>query len=81
MPGTGRGAIFRQALPTYNDADRVCSLGLSHALVDLHLDGRIILHCSQDSSGWNLREVDPLPLDNLTFRSSRIDFVELQKVR
>ncbi|HKI38231.1 MAG TPA: hypothetical protein VKA46_40630 [Gemmataceae bacterium] len=75
------GAIFRQAVPTYNDADRVCSLGLSHALVDLHLDAQIILHCSQDSGGWSMQEADPLPLDNQTFRSARIDFVELPKAR
>ena len=79
-PELDGGAIFRQAVPTYNDADRVCSLGLSHALVDLHLDGQVVLHCPQDSSGWSLQEADP-PLDNQTFRSARIDFVELPKAR
>lgn len=79
-PELDGGAIFRQAVPTYNDADRVCSLGLSHALVDLHLDGQVILHCPQDSSGWSLQEADP-PLDNQTFRSARIDFVEWRKAR
>ncbi len=80
-PELDGGAIFRQAVPTYNDADRVCSLGLSHALVDLHLDGQIILYCPQDSKGWSLQEADPLPLDNQTFRSARIDVVELPKAR
>lgn len=80
-PELDGGAIFRQAVPTYNDADRVCSLGLSHGLVDLHLDGQVVLHCPQDSSGWSLQEADPLPLDNQTFRSARIDFVEWRKAR
>jgi len=80
-PELDGGAIFRQAIPNYNDADHVCSLGLSHALVDLHLDGQVVLHCPQDSSGWSLQEADPLPLDNQTFRSARIDFVEWRKTR
>ncbi len=80
-PRLDGGAIFRQAAHSYNEADRVCTIGLSHALVDLHLDGRLILHCPQDSSGWSMQEADPLPLDNRRFRSARIDFVELSKAR
>jgi hypothetical protein len=79
-PELDGGVVFRQAVPTYNDADRVCTLGLSHALVDLHLDGHLVLHCPQDSSGWSLQEADP-PLDNQTLRSARIDFVEWRKAR
>jgi hypothetical protein len=75
-PELDGGAIFRQARPNYDVAERVCTLGLSHALVDLHLDGHIVLHCPQDSSGWSLQEAEPLPLDNQNFRSARIDFVE-----
>lgn len=77
-PELDGGAIFREAVPTFNEADHVCSLGLSHAMVDLHLDGHLILHCPQDSNGWSLHEADP-PLDNQTLRSARIDFVELRK--
>ena len=79
-PELDGGALFRQAVPAYNDADRVLTLGLAHALVDLHLDGEVVLHCPQDSSGYSLAEADP-PLDNQTFRSARIDFVEWRKTR
>jgi hypothetical protein len=79
-PELDGGALFRQAVPTYNEADRVLTLGLSHALVDLHQDGHLVLHCPQDSSGFSLAEADP-PLDNKTFRSARIDFVEWCKTR
>jgi hypothetical protein len=79
-PELDGGTLFRQAVPAYNDADRVLTLGLSHALVDLHLDGQVVLHCPQDSSGFSLGEADP-PLDNQTLRSARIDFVEWRKAR
>jgi hypothetical protein len=79
-PELDGGAIFRQAVPAYNDADRVLTLGLAHALVDLHLDGQVVLHCPQDSRGFSLQEADP-PLDNQTIRSARIETVEWRKTR
>lgn len=79
-PELDGGTLFRQAVPSYNNADRVLTLGLAHALVDLHLDGHLVLHCPQDSSGFSLQEADP-PLDNQTFRSARIEIVEWRKTR
>jgi hypothetical protein len=69
------GHIYYRAWPTYQGQNRVCSLGLSHALVDLHLDDHIRLHCPIDSRGWSIEAAQP-PNDGKTLRSGRIDHVE-----
>ena len=74
-PELDGGQIYRRVWPNYDDQNRTCSLGLSHALVDLHLDDRIRLHCSLDSRGWSIEAAQP-PNDGKTLRSSRIDHVE-----
>jgi len=77
-PELDGGAIFEQANRKRPAGIRKCTLGLSHTLINLHLDNVIKLHCSRDSSGWSLQEASP-PNDGKTLLSDRIDFVELRK--
>lgn len=77
-PELDGGDIFRQANKQYNAEARVCSLGLSHALVDLHLDGRLRLFCPSDSRGWSIELAEP-PSDD-ALQSARITSVELLRV-
>jgi hypothetical protein len=74
-PELDGGHIYRLTWPAYDGQNRVCSLGLSHALVDLHLDDHIRLHCPIDSRGWSIETAQP-PNDGKTLRSGRIDHVE-----
>ncbi|MCG3146076.1 MAG: hypothetical protein HONDAALG_03908 [Gammaproteobacteria bacterium] len=76
-PELDGGAIFRRADRGYDPAAKVCTLGLSHALIDLHQDGWIRLDCPRDSRGWSIEAAAP-PGDSL--QSGRIDTVELVKV-
>lgn len=69
------GEIFGRTLPQHNPDARTCTLGLSHALVDLHQDGCIRLSCAPDSRGWSIDSAQP-PNDGKTLRSGRIDYVE-----
>jgi hypothetical protein len=77
-PELDGGDIFRRANPKYSHSHKTCSLGLSHALIDLHSDGVIRLLCPRDSHGWSIELADP-PLDNRYIRSERIDHVEIRK--
>jgi hypothetical protein len=77
-PELDGGDLFRQANRKRPEGMRQCTLGLSHALINLHLDNVIRLHCSRDSSGWSLQEASP-PTDGKTLLSDRIDFVEIRK--
>lgn len=76
-PELDGGKIFEQANRNASDS-RQCTLGLSHALTELHLDSQIKLHCSPDSGGWSLQYASP-PNDGKTLRSDRMDFVEIKK--
>jgi hypothetical protein len=76
-PELDAGAIFKQANKHYNSEGKVCTLGLSHALVDLHLDGYIELFCPADSHGWSIELADP-PSARL-LQSGRIATVALLK--
>ena len=76
-PELDGGDIFKQANKQYNPETRTCTLGLSHALVDLHLEGYIKLFCPSDSRGWSIENAEP-PSDEL-LQSGRIAFVELVK--
>lgn len=58
-PELDGGYLFLKANPAWNRAARTLSLGLSHALVDLHLDGVIVLNCPQDSDGWSIASAAP----------------------
>lgn len=74
-PELDGGEIFLQANSSYKIEDQVCTLGLSHALTDLHLDGKIRLICPRDTRGWSIRRASPPP--DKTMESSDIDSVEL----
>lgn len=76
-PELDGGDIFKQANKHYNPEARICTLGLSHALVDLHLDGYIQLFCPPDSRGWSIEQAEP-PSDEL-LQSGRISTVKLLK--
>jgi len=74
-PELDGGEIFLQANHEWQSADKKCSLGLSHALIELHLDGVIRLNCPADSAGWSVGEAEPPRDDN--FRSDRFAVIEL----
>jgi hypothetical protein len=74
-PDLDGGVLFLQANPQWDAADKQCTLGLSCALVELHLDGVIRLSCPADSAGWNIGDAEP-PRDE-DFRSARVAAVEL----
>ena len=76
-PELDGGGLFKQANRNASNS-RYCTLGLSHALIELHLEGYIKLHCSPDSGGWSLQHASP-PNDGMTLRSERIDFIEIKK--
>jgi hypothetical protein len=76
-PELDGGEIFKQAHRNASDS-RQCTLGLSHALIELHLDNQIKLHCSPDSGGWSLQHALP-PNDGKTLLSHRMDFIEIRK--
>jgi hypothetical protein len=73
-PELDGGAIFRQANPQWDGAGKQCTLGLSCALIELHLDGVIRLSCPADSTGWIIGDAEP-PRDE-DFRSARIASIE-----
>lgn len=75
-PELDGGDIFKRSNKQYDAQARNCTLGFSHALVDLHLDGYIKLFCPQDSRGWSVESAEP-PSDVL--QSGRITSVELLK--
>lgn len=75
-PELDSGSIFRRTCLKHKPDARVATLALSHALIDLHLDERIRLHCAPDSRGWSIEAALP-PNDGRTLRSARIDYVEI----
>ncbi|MDA3896784.1 MAG: hypothetical protein PF482_11640 [Desulfobacteraceae bacterium] len=78
-PELDGGHLFLQAnkYRNYSPKAKQCTLGLSHALVDLHEDGIIKLDCPVDSRGWNIVLAQPSRDD--TIKSDRITLVELRK--
>jgi hypothetical protein len=74
-PELDGGELFCQTVPGYDARKMVATMGVSHALVDLHLDGAIRLICEPDSRGWSIEAAQP-PNDGETLRSGRIDYVE-----
>jgi hypothetical protein len=76
-PELDGGAIFKRAAQWYDPSTKNCTLGLSHALIDLHQDGLIRLDCPSDSSGWSIEVAEP-PGGSL--QSGRIGTVERVKV-
>jgi len=58
-PELDGGKIFHQANKGYNPKLKACTLGLSHALIELHLDKVLALNCPADNEGWSLEEASP----------------------
>ncbi|MEY9167085.1 hypothetical protein ABIE78_005204 [Sinorhizobium fredii] len=58
-PELDGGHLFLRANPGWDRSARTISLGLSHALVDLHLDGALVLNCPLDSDGWSIAKAAP----------------------
>lgn len=77
-PELDGGEIFLQANRRYEPSAKQCSLGLSHALIDLHYSQLIVLHCPKDSAGWSIALAGP-PSDGKTLMGDRISQVELGK--
>jgi hypothetical protein len=75
-PELDGGWIFVRANTARSqDAERRCTLALAHALIDLHLDQVIQLHCPADSAGWSLDLAQP-PRDQEHLLSDRFDSVQ-----
>jgi hypothetical protein len=74
-PELDGGALFLEANPDRSDRVRCCSAGLSHALVDLHLDGVLLLDCPPDSAGWSIAAAEP-PMDGASLRAERVSAVQ-----
>jgi hypothetical protein len=70
-PELDGGHIFLKANRDWDRSARKVTLGLSHALVDLHLDGKIGLNCPLDSDGWSIAKASP-PNDGKGLKSDRI---------
>ena len=73
-PELDGGHIFLRANAGWSKASRTMSLGLAHALVDLHVDGIIILDCPLDSDGWSMAKAAP-PRDAMHLKSDRVAMV------
>ena len=58
-PELDGGEMFRQANRDWMPSDKKCTLGLSHALIELHEDGVIRLDCPADCQDWSLKEAEP----------------------
>lgn len=58
-PELDGGKLFLKANPRWEESSKHCTLGLSHALIELHEDRIIRLECPADSSGWSLSQASP----------------------
>jgi hypothetical protein len=76
-PELDGGKIFLQANRRYEPSVKRCSLGLSHALIDLHYCQKIVLRCPKDSAGWSIAAASP-PSDGKTLIGDRISEVEFR---
>lgn len=74
-PELDGGEMFLQANKNYDINAKQCSLGLSQALVGLHEDGFVFLHCPIDSRGWNLGKANPGRDDYI--KSDRLELIEI----
>jgi hypothetical protein len=77
-PELDGGTLFRQANRGYDgDATRVCTLGLSHALIELDHVGVLRLFRPGDSSGWSINDAEPQREAHPDRAGSRITTIEL----
>lgn len=72
-PELDGGFLFLKA-NDWSASNRSLSMGLSHALIDLHLDGALTLNCPIDSDGWSLSKASP-PRDGVDLKSDRVSSV------
>ncbi|MBY3235265.1 hypothetical protein HFO17_12030 [Rhizobium laguerreae] len=75
-PELDGGHLFLTANPDWIRSHRSITLGLSHALVDLHLDNRLVLHCPIDSDGWSIAAAAP-PRDGTHLKSDLVSSVRI----
>ncbi|WP_353646246.1 hypothetical protein [Mesorhizobium sp. WSM2239] len=73
-PELDGGHFFLRTNPNWDRSARTISLGLSHALVDLHLDGVLVLNCPLDSDGWSIAKAAP-PRDGVHLKSDLVSAV------
>lgn len=76
-PELDSGRLFLQANPNYDSSQKKCTLGLSHALIELDLDRALRLYRPADSSGWSIEEAKPPIGDDADSKGERLSFVEL----
>lgn len=76
-PELDGGEMFLLANRNWKSEDKQCSLGLSHALIELHEDEIIRLECPADCQDWSLKEAEP-PRDDY-FKGDRFESVEWRK--
>lgn len=76
-PELDGGQLFLQANPRYSAESKRCSLGLSHALVELDLNGVIYLYRPADSAGWSIEDAEPPIESEADKQGTRISFIEL----
>ena len=76
-PELDGGALFLQANPSWEVSAKRCSLGLSHALIELHLDKVLRLVCFAEGAGWSIGEAEPPGGDD--FKSHNVAAIELLK--
>jgi hypothetical protein len=74
-PELDGGKMFLQANKNYDINAKECTLGLSQALVGLHEDGFVCLHCPIDSRGWNLGKAKPGRDDSI--KTDRLELIEI----
>jgi hypothetical protein len=75
-PELDGGKLFRQANTQWDQKHKLCTRGLSHALMDLHMDRVLLLNCPRDSRGWSLVTASP-PRDRDRLQSDLFDTIEL----
>lgn len=74
-PELDGGSIYSETTKhIQTNPENICTLGLSHALVDLHVDEVIRLDCPVDARGWDIGFAVP-PRDN-TLKANKINTVE-----
>lgn len=76
-PELDGGELFQKANRKQPPDERTCTLGLSQALIELHLDGIVRLNCPADNDGWSVGVAEPLAADG--FVSNRFVSVELRE--
>jgi hypothetical protein len=76
-PELDGGELFQQANRAWKSEEKQCTLGLSHALIELHEDEVLRLDCPADCQEWSLKEAEP-PRDD-AFKGDRFASVEWRK--